>query len=479
MTYLPELHRILVEGAARLEHAQSEAAAEPTAPPSRGRGRLGALRRLTRRRLFIFVGAGLLASGSAAAALFALNGLRSAPPSGAISSQTGAGRRLQLAAGSYSVSVTPDLPGGDVGWCVTESDHESAPIPIGDVLALKRELIRQRAQLRGQLASHESSLTSSARAALVKEVEIAIPRLLSLLSRPLGTRRSPAFEKAYRALFGVSSGGASDCGVVAQRGSPIVADFSQSDVLGGAKTTPISTTTLVLVTEPEVAAVRVSPTLTLLTRADRQLPSGYRIAIAVQQALGTKTALRGGPGAPTAVALDRHGRPIRATARTARLSDPAVFWQAKAAGRASKGSPLATSPPPGGCEIDTSGLAGATSEYGFVVRRIRGFPQLSAEDYLSCASTDFTYHGRVVLAAILLDAQHPGAAPASLPNASQVSQQPQAFSLATLPTGGSESITARRVGDAWLVIQATGSVRERLAVLAGLATCVRTAGRCP
>lgn len=230
---------------------------------------------------------------------------------------------------------------------------------------------------------------------------------------------------------------------------------------------------------PRSRRVRVSPTLTLLTRADRQLPSGYRIAIAVQQALGKKTALRGGPGAPTAVALDRHGRPIRATARTARLGDPAVFWQAKAAGRASKGSPLATSPPPGGCEIDTSGLAGATPEYGFVVRHIRGFPRLSAEDYLSCASTDFTYHRRVVLAAILLDAQHPGAAPALLPNASQVSQQPQAFSLATLPTGGSESITARRVGDAWLVIRATGSVRERLAVLAGLTTCVRTAGRCP
>jgi hypothetical protein len=479
MTYLPELHRILVEGAARLEHSQIEVAGNATAPPGRGRGRLGALRRFTRRRLFIFAGVGLLASGSAAAALVALSGLRSAPPSGSISSQSGAGRGLQLAAGSYSVSVTPDLRGGDVGWCVTERDHESAAIPVGDVPALRRALVRRRAQLRARLSSRESSLTPSSRAALRKEVEIVIPRLLSLLSGPAAGRKAPAFENAYRALGGVSTGGASDCGVVAQRGVPIIADFSQSDVLGGAKATQISTTTLVLVTEPGVAAVRVSPTLTLLTRGDRQLPSGYRIAIAAQQALGKKTALPAGAGAPIPLALDRHGRPIRATARTARLADPAVFWQAKAADGASKASRVASSPPPGGCEIDTSGLAGATPEYGFVVQHVRGFPQLSAEDYLSCASADFTYHGRAVLAAILLDAQHPGATPALLPSLRHVSQRSRAFSLATSPAGGSEPITARRVGDAWLVVQAAGSMRARLAVLAGLTTCVRTAGRCP
>jgi hypothetical protein len=476
MTYLPELHRILVEGAARLEHSQIEVAADPTASPGRGRGRLGALRRFTRRRLFIFAGVGLLASGSAAAALVALSGLRSAPPSGSISSQTGTGRSLQLAAGSYSVSVTPDLRGGAVGWCVTERDHASSAVPVGDVPALERELVRARAQIRARLSSRESPLTPSSRAALRKEVVVVIPRLLILLSGPVAAREAPAFENAYRALVGVSGGGASDCGVVAQRGSPIIADFSQSDVLAGAKTTPISTTTLVLVAEPDVAAVRVSPTLTLLTRPDRQLPSGYRIAIAAQQALGKKTAL---PVGRVAVALDRHGRPIRATARTARLADPAVFWQAKAADGASKGSRVATAPPPGGCEIDTNRLAGATPEYGFVVQHVRGFPQLSAEDYLSCASADFTYHGREVLAAILLDAQHPGATPALLPNVRRVSQRSRAFSLATSLAGGSASIAARRVGDAWLVVQAAGSVRERLAVLAGLTTCVRTVGRCP
>jgi hypothetical protein len=359
---------------------------------------------------------------------------------------------------------------------VTERDHASSAVPVGDVPALERELVRARAQIRARLSSRESPLTPSSRAALRKEVVVVIPRLLILLSGPVAAREAPAFENAYRALVGVSGGGASDCGVVAQRGSPIIADFSQSDVLAGAKTTPISTTTLVLVAEPDVAAVRVSPTLTLLTRPDRQLPSGYRIAIAAQQALGKKTAL---PVGRVAVALDRHGRPIRATARTARLADPAVFWQAKAADGASKGSRVATAPPPGGCEIDTNRLAGATPEYGFVVQHVRGFPQLSAEDYLSCASADFTYHGREVLAAILLDAQHPGATPALLPNVRRVSQRSRAFSLATSLAGGSASIAARRVGDAWLVVQAAGSVRERLAVLAGLTTCVRTAGRCP
>jgi hypothetical protein len=480
MSYLPDLHRILVEGAARIEHAQAGAGAEPAAPAIFSRARLRtALRRLTRRRLFIFAGAGLLASGSAAAALVALNGLRSAPPNGSISTQTGAGRSLQLATGSYSVSVTPDLLGGSVGWCVTERDRESTPLPVGDVQALRLELLRRRAQLRARLSGREGSLTSSSRAALAQEVDIVIPRLLSLLSRPLAARTSPAFQNAYRALYGVSGAGASDCGVAAQRGSPIVADFSQSNELGGAKATLISTTTLVLLTAPEVAAVRVSPTLTLLTRADKQLPDGERIAIAVQQAVGRKTALGSGSGAPTAVALDRQGKPIRVTARTARLGEEPVFWQAKPAGRGSSGTRLANAPPPGACEINTSTLAGSTPEYGTVVQRIRGFPQLNSDDYLSCADTAFTYHGQAVLAAILLDAQHPGAAPAAFPDASLVSQHPRAFSLTATPAGGSQSISARRIGDAWLVIQANGSVRERVALLAGLGTCVRTVGRCP
>jgi len=479
MTYLPQLHRILVEGAARLEQTELDAGVELAAPLVPGGGRLGWLRRLTRRRLFIFVGAGLLASGSAAAALVALNGSRSAPSNGGISSQTGAGGSLQVAAGSYSVTVTPDLLGGGVGWCVTERDRESAPLPIGDVRALRLELVRRRAQLEARLSGRAGSLTLGSRAALEQEVEIAIPRLLSLLSRPAAARRTPAFENSYRSLLGLAGGGASDCGVAAQRGSPIVADFGQADVLGGTNATRISTTTLVLITRPEVAAVRVSPTLTLLTRPDAQLPSGLRIAIAIQQALGKQTALAVGSGAPKVVALGAQGRPIQRAATTEQLGDQAIYWQARGAGRASRPARVTNSPPGGACEIGTSALAGAKPLYGLVVQRIRGFPEIAADADLSCASTDFTYHGQIVLAAILLNAEHPGAAPAPLPDASRVSGRPPAFSLMTAPGGHSQSITARRVGDAWLVIRSTGSLRLRLAVLAGLRTCVRTAGRCP
>ncbi|HEX2703743.1 MAG TPA: hypothetical protein VHM72_09960 [Solirubrobacteraceae bacterium] len=477
MTYLPELHRILVEGAARLEHAQLDVGAPSIERPFPSRERQSAFRRFSRRRLLAFVGVALLASGSAAAALVALKGLRSAPPNGPLSSQAGAGPNLQLVTGSYSARMTPDLLGGSVGWCVAEA-RESVVIPVGNVRALRRELLSRRAQIQARLSRANSSLMPGPRAALRQEVDVAIPRLLRSLAMPVGERDSPAFRNAYRSLYGVSGGGASECGVAAQRGGPIVADFSQADAGVGGTVTLISTTTLVLVTEPQVAAVRVSPTLTLLTRTDKQLPGGERVAIAVQQSLGKKTSLRPGWGEATAVALDRQGKPIATTARTARLDEKAVYWQSAGAGRAPTRSRVSNSPPPGACEIDTRGLAGAMPEYGIVVKHVHGFRRLVARAYLSCASTDFVYRGQAVVAAILLDAQRPGVLPELLPNARQVSQHPQAFSIPPPPAGGNLSITARRVGDAWLVIQTAAPLRERLALLGGLGACVRIKGRC-
>lgn len=81
MTYLPKLHRILVEGAQRLEHETVGSAA------GGARGRRGAriavaVRRLGGRRLFIFVAFGLLLAGSAAAAVGLLQSRRSAPLTG-------------------------------------------------------------------------------------------------------------------------------------------------------------------------------------------------------------------------------------------------------------------------------------------------------------------------------------------------------------------------------------------------------------
>jgi hypothetical protein len=108
------------------------------------------------------------------------------------------------------------------------------------------------------------------------------------------------------------------------------------------------------------------------------------------------------------------------------------------------------------------------------VQRIRGFPQLVGDTYLSCANTALLYQGKLIIAAILVDAQHPGERPAPLPDASEISRQPQLF---TVPIG-TETLTARRVADTWLVIETSAAVPTRVAVLRALGACIRLSGRC-
>ena len=93
---------------------------------------------------------------------------------------------------------------------------------------------------------------------------------------------------------------------------------------------------------------------------------------------------------------------------------------------------------------------------------MRGFPALAGSAYLTCATVHLNYHGAAVTADLLLDARHPGTAPAPFPYATALSpslenvEQPD-WSLATF--------SARRVGPAWLVVQSAGSLAQRLAIL--------------
>jgi hypothetical protein len=468
VTYLPELQRILVEGAMRLEHQQLDGTAEALTPARLRRGArlVAALRRLSRKRFFILIGVGLLAGGTAAAAIIALHGRRSAAPAGALHSQAGFGSDLEVTSGRYSVSVTPALRGGTVGLCVSEQDNESALVPIGDARALRGALTERRTQIEARLRA--GGLGVSSRGSLTHAVDVVIPQLLADLRRPVGIRDSRAFLAAYSGLFGSSGGGASGCGVAAQAGDPIVGSFGQTDKSGGGQSRPITTSTLVVITTPAVAAVRVSPALTVLTSRDRELPDGYRIAIAVAQSVGSSTGLALGAGAPPLVPLGRAGQPLSVVARPALVGDHAVFWTPS--GR--------HEPPAGACEIATGSLTGVHLAFGAVVRRIQSFPQLTQKSYLSCASISFRYAGRQFTAAIVLDAQHPGTLPASLPLSTPAAGQPGVVTERTTPVGGGESIAARRIGDAWLIVEGSGPPATRLTVLHHLTVCVRVTGVC-
>ena len=221
-------------------------------------------------------------------------------------------------------------------------------------------------------------------------------------------------------------------------------------------------------TVPQVASMRISRAITYTTHTSRGLPYGYRLAVGFplhQEGTGKRRqSLRAG-GLRTPTLLDRAGHALNADSPSyheVTLRDHATFWQHPA------------TPPPGPCAINTASIPGARPQFGSVVAHIHAFPQVIGRLYLSCADTQLFYgHGYLMDTAILLDAHHPGSRPAPLPNATPVPGHPGVVNEAGLNFG---SITGRRVGDAWLVVEATSPLALRLAILDQLGTCVRLAG---
>ena len=215
----------------------------------------------------------------------------------------------------------------------------------------------------------------------------------------------------------------------------------------------------VYLTTPEVAAVRISSTLTILTRTDPYLPYDERIAVALVRTGDSAS------GMNTVVPLDSNGRPIPVRAVPSPPNNLAVY--------APPGQPA----PPAACEVNTSGLPHARPTYGEVVQHVDAFPQVAPGTLLSCAYTRFTYHGKTTNAAILLDARHPGAPPGPLPAATHLSRHPETVNQPASLSGIGLAVTARRVGNAWLVIETNSNLATRLEILDHIRTCVRTTGR--
>ncbi len=231
-----------------------------------------------------------------------------------------------------------------------------------------------------------------------------------------------------------------------------------------------------VLTGPAVTAVRIG-SLTVTTRSASALPLEDRIAVftlpasipplslppqapplrAGRSGAGSKTL----PGSPEVVPLGRNGRPIgghtKSTARTA----AARSWY-RGPGRSLP--PLARS---GACQLGEHGLPGLKPVWGQVVSSIRPVRDATGELLLSCLQSTYRLGKWTLTAAVLLNAEHPeAAAPGPIPGAVPVKGAPATVQAGDPSPPG--ALTAKRVGNMWLVVAGGRDLSQRLEVLDAL-----------
>ena len=275
-------------------------------------------------------------------------------------------------------------------------------------------------------------------------------------------------------------------------------------------------------TGPGVAAVRVRDLGTFKTLALPGLPPGDRAAVFYRPpgSLGTllppgmspKTLGRVWVGVPhggsarlalprvlTQTLLDRAGHTIAVHSADASFQLPSSYWQAPA-----------RAPADGRCAL-SSRLSGVRDQWGLVATRIAADRTVPGSAFLSCLQAWYTQGSNAFQAAVLLNAQAPGREPAPLWGATRVPGYPgvvqikaveyprpplnsqraasevarvrrergpaaaraAARSIAQLAAAShwivlAPASVARRVGDAWLLVQDGASLAQRIAFLDSL-----------
>jgi hypothetical protein len=103
-----------------------------------------------------------------------------------------------------------------------------------------------------------------------------------------------------------------------------------------------------------------------------------------------------------------------------------------------------------------------TPEWGSTLRSISTVNDYVGELFVSCVSTEYYLHGWPMTAAVLLDARHPGSVLGPIPGARPVPGRSDVVDFA------GASLTARCVGNAWLVLQGGSGTAQRVRVLDAL-----------
>jgi hypothetical protein len=120
-------------------------------------------------------------------------------------------------------------------------------------------------------------------------------------------------------------------------------------------------------------------------------------------------------------------------------------------------------PPPGPCQIHARGLPALEPEWGHVAATIRPYPaKIIGRAFFSCVDTEYYMNRWPLETAILLDAQHPGRSPASIPGMKPVSGAAGVFNA---PGDWHGEITATRQRNAWLVVAGGSGFSQRIEVL--------------
>ncbi len=121
-------------------------------------------------------------------------------------------------------------------------------------------------------------------------------------------------------------------------------------------------------------------------------------------------------------------------------------------------------PADGACRLRVSGSFPVRTEWGQVAASVHSYPAaIAGRGFLSCIDTEYYVPRRGLRASVLLDAQAPGRIPpAAIPGLAPIHALPGLFN--TSESDGLEPLTARREGDAWLVVAGGGRGAEETRV---------------
>ena len=257
-----------------------------------------------------------------------------------------------------------------------------------------------------------------------------------------------------------------------------------------------------VLTSPQVWAVRIGRR-TIRTISSPALPTGDRAAVFFVPAKGPGFLIPGLPVGPSPVGpspgkhpsrmkniptirpLDRSGRVIATQLTTPPNEGPPLTWMAPDA--VTRWWPLPfgtvpyhhpgyhgrTHPGPGVCELAQHGLPALHAQWGHTVAWISPVHDALGEVFLSCIDAAYYLHGWPFDVAVLLDGRQPGQVLGPIPGARPVPGRPEVVSLATgqFPSSlftRNFGVTAKRVGNAWLVVQGGSGLAQRLQVLNAL-----------
>lgn len=194
----------------------------------------------------------------------------------------------------------------------------------------------------------------------------------------------------------------------------------------------------------------------VLTRAVPGVPFGLRVAVPerpvhVRPVPGSVRMARVGAGRLTlgpARVVTVDGRRVAEGAET-REAMPVRYWQQPEA------------PPHGLCELHASALSGLLEKWGGVVTAIRSTPgQLAGDGFVPCLDTGYMLDGHAIQAAILLDASQPAhKLPGPIPGLLGIPQDPGFYNTAP-SLGYLNPMTAKRQGNAWIVVAGGGRNAE-------------------